>query len=70
MCMTPNVYEYNTRLFPKDVYAYFLLANAYKEKKEFNLALKNYKLAKDLVPETSPYKQIYLDALEKAKGLL
>ena len=34
--MTPNVYEYNTRLFPKDVYSYFLLANAYKEKKEFS----------------------------------
>jgi predicted alpha/beta superfamily hydrolase len=65
-----EAFEYNTRLFPNYAYSYYLLAKAYEEKKEFNLALKNYKLANDLVPETSPYKQNYLDGLEKVKGFL
>ncbi|CAM3647380.1 alpha/beta hydrolase-fold protein [Pseudoalteromonas maricaloris] len=65
-----EAFEYNTRLFPKNAYSYYLLAKAYEEKKEFSLALKNYKLANDLVPETSPYKQDYLDALKKVKGFL
>lgn len=60
-----EAFEYYTQLFPKSAYSYFLLA-----KEEFEIALKNYNKANDLVPETSPLKKIYQDNFDRATRLL
>lgn len=60
-------YQHNLKLFPKSAYAHFLLAKAYEQKEQLQLAVEYYGLANDLVPEDSPYKHLYLTPLQSLK---
>lgn len=60
-------YQYNLKLFPKSAYAHFLLAKAYEQKEQLQLAVEYYDLANELVPADSPYKHLYLTPLQLLK---
>lgn len=61
-------YQHNLNLFPKSAYGHFLLAKAYEQKEQIDLALKYYRKANDLVPEDSPYKYLYTEPLNTLKN--
>jgi len=65
-----EAYKYNTQIFPKSAYSYFLLAKALEAKEQFQSAYQFYKKANNLVPENHSTKKIYQDNLVRAKELL
>lgn len=65
-----EAFQNNLSLFPDSAYSYFLLAKAYEGKKEFKLALKYYEQANGMISSSAPNKQIYLEAVKKAKAQL